>query len=179
MDRKLIVALSLCWLVASCDSGKSFTLSKNKKLCFTPVQTIVATSQKDSLREVTFSTPTKSFEGNIYVHISSRNYLKGSAFLNDLNLLIQKNQKRNEVDFGVAVVSDNSVGVYHYFDNNSVLSTESYRGSCFTLSEKVGECTFYLPNSEQNIKIDFPYGNLSQWQMILSDASEQISNLYC
>lgn len=81
--------------------------------------------------------------------------------------------------FELRRVSDSSEGVYHYFERNSEPSAKNYLGSCYTLSDQIGECTFYLFKSGFEITVDFPYSSLSEWREIVKSTDYKISELFC
>ncbi|WP_434928109.1 hypothetical protein ACRWQN_03885 [Shewanella sp. HL-SH8] len=140
---------------------------------------MAAISYEENATEVTLSMPAKNFTGNVYVHLNTENMLQGSAFMANLALLIENTEKINMPGLELKSVLDDSVGVYHYFDNNPDISINDYRGSCYTLSDEIGECTFYLLKKEIFVKFDFPYSSLSSWKEILRNTDEQISKLFC
>lgn len=181
----------LCGMLAlvsltSCSSEAEFELIPNQKICVSNERVVAADMLNTSVtKEVTITQDLNSWSenlsGNVYVHITAPDNISTSKFSSGLESrigLLDKDQL--SVDNGLVKVEDEeSVGVFHLFDSSSPLSMKDYIGSCFTLSDTMGECTIATNSGKYHLKADIPLAALHEWKLIRRHLTGLPSKLSC
>lgn len=168
----------LCGILAlasltSCSKEAEFELIPNEKICVSNERVVTAEMLDSSLtKEVTITQDlnnwSSNLSGDIYVHITASDKTATSKFFSELEshvALLDKDQL-STVNNLVKVEDEESVGVFHLFDSLSALSMKDYIGSCFTLSETMGECTIATNSGNYHLKADIPLAALNEWKLI-------------
>lgn len=172
--------------LTSCSSEAEFELIPNEKICVSNERVVAADMLNFSVtKEVTITQDlndwTSNLSGDVYVHITASDKAVTSKFSSELEshvALLDKDQL-STVSNLVKVEDEESVGVFHLFDSSSVLSMKGYVGSCFTLSDTMGECTIAANSAKYHLKADIPLTALDEWRLIKKHLTNLTSRLSC
>jgi hypothetical protein len=191
VDNMKIHTTLLCGMLAlvslaSCSSETEFELISNQKICVSNERVVAADMLNSSTtKEVTITQDlndwSSNLSGDVYVHITASDKAVTSKFSSELEshvALLDKDQLPTVSNL-VKVEDEESVGVFHLFDSSSVLSMKGYVGSCFTLSDTMGECTIATNSGKYHLKADIPLGALNEWKLIRRRLTGLPSKLSC
>ena len=172
--------------LASCSSETEFELISNQKICVNNERVVAVDMLNSSItKEVTITQDLNDWSGNlsgdVYVHVTASDKAAKSKFFSELEshvALLDKDQL-STVNNLVKVEDEESVGVFHLFDSSGVLSMKGYVGSCFTLSDTMGECTITTNSAKYHLKADIPLAALDEWELIKKHLTNLPSRLSC
>lgn len=169
----LLCAILALVSLTSCSSEDEFELIANQKICVSNEWVVAANMLNSSvIKEVTITQDLNSWSenlsGDVYVHITAPDNTSISKFSSELEShigLLDKDQL--SIYHGLVKVEDEgTVGVFHLFDSSRVLTMKDYIGSCFTISDTMGECTIATNSGEYHLKADIPLAALNEWKLI-------------
>ncbi|MDR7123165.1 hypothetical protein [Rheinheimera soli] len=184
--KSLVLGVVGVSLLISCSGEQEVEIVKNEKLCLSNEQIVaIDKSATDLIKEVTISRDlgewSGQLSGNAYVHISADTELSLSKFASELELSIsESNNIELDSNLGLVKVADKeSPGVFHLFEKTNEITLNGYIGSCFTLSESMGECTLESRNQGYQLKIDIQLNKLIYWEQIRKHLAQLPEKLSC
>ncbi|PHQ75387.1 MAG: hypothetical protein COB74_04775 [Shewanella sp.] len=172
--------------LASCSGEQEVEIVKNQNLCLGNERIVaIDASNSDLIKEVTFTQDLNEWgdqlTGSAYVHMSASQELGLSEFSSELErYILEPSHGKFDSNLGLVKVADKeSSGVFHLFEKSSQISMKGYIGSCFTLSESMGECTLESSAQGYHLKIDIQLDNLNQWESIRKHLAHLPEELSC
>jgi hypothetical protein len=172
--------------LTSCSSEAEFELIPNEKICVSNERVVAADMLNSSTtKEVTITQDlnswSESLSGDVYVHITAPDNIATSKFSSELESRIGLLDKdKLSVYNGLVKVEDEeSVGVFHLFDSSSALSIKEYIGTCFTLSDTMGECMIVTNSGKYHLKADIPLAAINEWKLLRKHLTGLPSKLGC
>lgn len=185
-NETLLCGMLVLAAFTSCSSEAEFELIPNEKICVSNERVVTAEMLDSSLtKEVTITQDlndwSSNLSGNVYVHITASDKTATSKFFSELesHLALLDKDQLSTVNNLVNVKDEESVGVFHLFDSSSALSMEDYIGSCFTLSETMGECTIATNFGNYHLKVEIPLATLNEWKLIKRHLTDLPNKLSC
>lgn len=186
INTRLFCGMLALVSLTSCSSEAEFELIPNQKICVSKERVVAVDMLNSSVtKEVTITQDLNSWienlSGDVYVHITAPDNTSISKFSSELeSRMALLDKKQPIIDNGLIKIEDEeSVGVFHLIDSSSALSTKGYIGSCFTLSETMGECTIATNSGKYYLKADIPLAALSKWKLIKGHLTDLPSKLSC
>jgi hypothetical protein len=185
-NKTLLCGILALASLTSCSKEAEFELIPNEKICVSNERVVTAEILDSSLtKEVTITQDlndwSSNLSGNVYVHITASDKTATSKFFSELesHLALLDKDQLSTVNNLVNVKDEESVGVFHLFDSSSALSMEDYIGSCFTLSETMGECTIATNFGNYHLKVEIPLATLNEWKLIKRHLTDLPNKLSC